>query len=60
MLGFQKKVVSGHMYHLHHPHYQDSHPVKNPYFSDNCKEYDKVKNIGLEELKNYIADFEWV
>ena len=60
MLGFQKKVVSGHMYHLHHPRYQDSHPVKNPYFSDNCKEYDKVKNMGLEELKNYIADFEWI
>lgn len=60
MLGFQKKVVSGHMYHLHHPRYQDSHPVKNPYFNDNCKEYDKVRNMGLEELKHYIGDFEWI
>ncbi|MYL82450.1 hypothetical protein GTA51_04765 [Desulfovibrio aerotolerans] len=60
MLDFQKKVVSGHMYHLHHPRYQDSHPVKNPYFNDNCKEYDKVKGMDLEELKNYIADFEWI
>lgn len=60
MFGQQLKYVNGHMYHIHHPRYQDSHPMKNPYFGNNCNEYDKVKSMDLQQLKQYVENFSWI
>lgn len=58
-VSLKHKRVNGTLYHLQHWVGIDSSP-RNPYFQNNKDEYEKVKNMNFEELKNYIKTWKWI
>lgn len=58
-LEFKVKRIKGLLFHVNHFIGVDS-SKKNPYFDENEKEYQKVKNMTKEELLNYIKTWKWI
>jgi hypothetical protein len=59
-LGFRFERLPGCMLHLHHPRHADSHPMKNPHFAANTREYERVRAMGETELRAAVAAFPWL
>lgn len=57
--GFCLRRVPGPMLHLHHPRFADSHPMKNPYFADNTREYERLTALDPARIRAEAAIFPW-
>ncbi len=60
VFGHPVRRVAGPMLHLHHPRFADSHPMKNPHFAANCREYDRIRALAPEALAAEAAAFPWL
>lgn len=59
ILGYIVKRISGPMYHMMHYRGIDS-SNNNPFFRKNWQEYDKVRKMNKEQLKEYVKTWEWL
>lgn len=57
-LGYKVGRVQGTLWHLDHFVGVNS-SSKNPFFSDAYKEFNKIKSMTRDELKNYVHSWEW-
>lgn len=58
--GFRLERVPGPMLHLHHPRFADSHPMKNPYFAANTREYERLRALDAASLRAEAVAFPWL
>lgn len=58
-LGFKIERVAGHIYHLDHEITLDS-STKHKYFNDNEKEWQRIKKMNADSLREYVNSFAWL
>lgn len=58
-LGFSLGRIKGPLYHMDHPRAADSSDA-NPWGKHNEREYVKVKNMKVNDLKEYVSTWPWV
>lgn len=57
-MGFKILRIDGNLYHLTH-HRNSNSDERNPYYNQNGNEFNKIKNMGKDELKEYIQTWGW-
>lgn len=57
-LGIAIERVKGYLYHFDHPRGPNS-SKRNPYFQSNKREFDRICQMGKNELSNYINSKKW-
>ena len=58
-MGLKLCRVQGNLYHLTHIRSHNS-SGSNPYYRQNGEEYNKVRFMNIEQLKEYIKSWEWI
>jgi len=59
-MGYKIQRIPGVLYHLNHQKSLNSANMQHSAFQNNEAEYQKVKNMHPEELKNYIKSWKWM
>ncbi len=58
LLGYEVKRVAGSLFHVDH-HVGINSSTRNPYFSANHKEIDKIRAMSKDELHSYVDTWAW-
>ena len=57
-LGYNVARAPGPLFHMDHPRGPESGDT-NPFYQDNSKEYDSIKNMTPDEIRQYIKTWAW-